>query len=315
MNSNPLQLIADNYIEVNKMMVREIELATAHPSLTGNYREEMWRKFFRSLIPLKFSLVHGAMIIDSDGGISNEVDITVIDEQYTPYIFQYNMLKLIPIEAVSMAIECKSKDLSKDKLEGITKWAESIEALQSKNTGIARMASGYCTGITNNTQSKTQPIKVLVSLKDSVKDSTLEKLKEDLGNHFDFIIQEQADVTDQQKMFQVLVKNEHKTLGWWGERLNKGIDCKNEQLGLKISSPNKWSEEQLQSVKDSNLIIKEETVITNTLGDLRIEGNPWLTLNLQLNQLLMLINNPMLFPHFAYATAFKKLQSEQSKPE
>ena len=32
-----------------------------------------------------------------------------------------------------------------------------------------------------------------------------------------------------------------------------------------------------------------------------------LTLNLQLNQLLMLINNPMLFPHIAYAEMFNAL--------
>ncbi|MFC7561502.1 hypothetical protein ACFQY3_24870 [Paenibacillus farraposensis] len=32
-----------------------------------------------------------------------------------------------------------------------------------------------------------------------------------------------------------------------------------------------------------------------------------MTLNFQLNQLLMLLNNPMLFPHFAYAKAFREL--------
>lgn len=45
---------------------------------------------------------------------------------------------------------------------------------------------------------------------------------------------------------------------------------------------------------------------TSTLAELKIEGNYLLSLNLQLNQLLMLINNPMLFPHFAYAKIFRE---------
>lgn len=39
-----------------------------------------------------------------------------------------------------------------------------------------------------------------------------------------------------------------------------------------------------------------------------------LTFNLQLNQLLMLINNPMLFPHIAYAEMFDR-NEEESKDE
>ena len=44
-----------------------------------------------------------------------------------------------------------------------------------------------------------------------------------------------------------------------------------------------------------------------TLTDLEIEGNPFLSLNLQLNQLIMLINNPMLFPHLAYTERFNSI--------
>ncbi|UPK44999.1 DUF6602 domain-containing protein [Paenibacillus pabuli] len=321
MNNNPLKLIADNYNDLNAMMVKEIELATAHPGLTGSYREEMWRKLFRSMIPLKFSFVHGAMIIDSDGGISNEVDIAVIDEQYTPYIFQYHNLKLIPIEAVSMVIECKSTSLPEEQL---IEWAKSIDDLNAKNTGIARMATGYSIGVTNITQSKTRPIKVLVSIKESTKDVTIEALKERLGDHFDFIVQEQVNVVAQNKLFQLLVKHEDKTLGWWGKRLNEHKDV--EQLKDFEKDPlpllGYVKESGVKELNDSGLeVISVAAVnpdaksitstITNTLEDLVIQGNPLLTLNLQLNQLLMLMNNPMLFPHFAYAKAFNKLNEKQ----
>ncbi|SDE03620.1 hypothetical protein SAMN05428987_0269 [Paenibacillus sp. CF095] len=317
MNSNPLKLIFDNYNELNNLMVKEIELATAHPGLTGSYREEMWVKFFRSIIPQKFSFVHGAMIIDSEGGISNEVDIAVIDEQYTPYIFQYHTLKLIPIEAVSMVIECKSTDLPTEQLET---WAKKIDSLHAKNTGIARMATGYATGVTNATQSRSQPIKVLVSIKKSVKDRTLMTTREELGEYFDFIIQEQIDKTSDNTKFEVLVKNEKKTLGWWGRRLNQHISDEADHSGLALlTSPDQHQAKNFKECK-IHLETKAEqspdgkdisiSYISNKLEDLRIPNNPLLTLNLQLNQLLMLVNNPMLFPHFAYANAFQNLVQE-----
>ncbi|WP_270165799.1 DUF6602 domain-containing protein [Paenibacillus sp. SYP-B4298] len=304
MGKNPFELIANNYIEMNKMMVKEIELATAHPGLTGNYREEMWKKFFRDIIPQKFSLVHGAMIIDSNGGISNEVDIAVIDEQYTPYIFQYHTLKLIPIEAVSMVIECKSKRFSQDMLTQLEEWAKSIDKLNTKQVGIARFANGYTMGFHNSSQTNTRPIKVLVSLKESIQDSTLDKLKDGMGNYFDFIIQEQPDESDGQKMFQVLVKHEDKTLGWWGEHLNNKEAKPDPNKGLQLTKS--LSAQDINVAKQYELNVQNDNLIMNKLKDLRVPGNPLLTLNLQLNQLLMLLNNPMLFPHFAYAKKFKK---------
>ena len=51
---------------------------------------------------------------------------------------------------------------------------------------------------------------------------------------------------------------------------------------------------------------------TATLEDLKVDGNHLLSLNLQLNQLLMLINNPMLFPHFAYAKVFRDQLGKKS---
>lgn len=54
-------------------MASEIELASIHNGITGSYREEMWMEFFRSIIPLKYSLAQGAIIIDSQGESSREM--------------------------------------------------------------------------------------------------------------------------------------------------------------------------------------------------------------------------------------------------
>lgn len=301
--------IIENYSSLNQAMVREIELASIHAGTTGGYREEMWMKFFRTIIPLKYSLAQGVIIIDSRGRCSREVDIAVYDEQYTPYVFQYNALKFIPIEAVAVAIECKSQKLFREKLEG---WAKSILELEPRASGIARMVSGYVTGITNTTQQRTRPILILASAwkrKSKHKSSNLEKL----GDTFDFILVQQSIKGEQQK-FELYVKNEGKKLGWWGQQLNNMAGPKEESKKepkeeyLNVFPPN-LTEGLLKNAKEEyrELKFNDDLKLENTLADLRITGNELLTLNFQLNQLLMLLNNPMLFPHFAYAKRFKEI--------
>lgn len=266
------QKLHENYINMNKMMVEEMELSSTHCVTTGSFREEMWFKFFRSIIPKKFSLERGVIIIDSDGNVSKEIDIAVFDEQYTPYVFQYNNLKFIPIEALAVAIECKSTSLNSSKIK---KWCKSLNNLKSNSSGIARMTASYCSSNTNPTQKRTRPILILACL---LKNCTvgLEELKQ----YFDFILSESSD--EKIFRFKVDLRYEDENLRFWGNYLN----------GKEANTDNKLD--------------RTEGQLRKTLRELRITDNPILTLNLQLNQLLMLLNNPMLFPHYAYADAFNK---------
>ncbi|WP_322922829.1 DUF6602 domain-containing protein [Paenibacillus campi] len=315
---NVFEKILSNYNYLNKSMVEEINLASSHDGLSGNYREEMWMKFFRSIIPMKYAMAQGVIIIDSDKNCSREVDIAVYDEQYTPYVFQYNTLKFIPIEAVAVVIECKSTNLNDQALQA---WSDSIEKLKPKVTGIARMVAGYATGITNSTQQRSRPIRILATNFERVKDVTFEELEERLKEVFDFILVKQKG--SQNSQFKLIVPNEGNTLGWWGNELNIGehTSATNSPLGI---IPKLQKEEQQKKQKENmemkiakncyeELKFKVDDTdgyrfITNKLKHLKIENNALLTLNLQLNQLIMLINNPMLFPHFAYAKAFKNPQ-------
>ena len=315
---NVFERINKNYNNLNKMMVEEMNLASEHDSTTGNYREEMWVKFFRSILPQKFSLAQGVLIIDSGGHVSKEVDIAVFDEQYTPYVFQYNTLKFIPIEAVALVIECKSSRLNKDNLKN---WAQSINDLCTRPSGVARLVGGYVTGLTNTTQKSTRPIKVLASLKQSTEKEALENTKAELGDHFDFIIQ-QVEADQKVKGFEVLIKNEDKPLGWWGNSLNnakngQNDDDKKEYLKIITNQEFKDNFKSYTELKfnDEDFSLKKTLSLKNTLKDLEVTDNPLLSLNFQLNQLLMLLNNPMLFPHFAYARMFNEQLAKVKKME
>lgn len=314
------KLIHENYKNMNCMMAEEMDIASLHGVITGDYREQMWMNFFRSIIPKKFSMSQGVLIIDSFGKVSKEVDIAVYDEQYTPYVFQYNTLKFIPIEAVAVVIECKSKSPNEDSLNA---WIERIDQLVPNPSGITRIVSGYSCAITNKSQLKTRPIKILATIKDCG-DKAIGTMEKEYCNKFDFII---IKDTKEDKSFNVLTKNENKRLGWWAKELNGvGNEDYLEIVCEKRGRLPNETEEFLKKEENESLqkyIMNELLAIENICGsedkkikvdkkleDLRIPNNPLLTLNFQLNQLLMLINNPMPFPHFAYAKRFREIIKE-----
>lgn len=291
--------IVANYGALGKVVLGEVAMVSKHPTIVGTNREGVWLDFFRRLLPKKFSLVSNVQIIDSYKGWSNEVDIAVIDEQYTPYIFQYQSLKLIPIEAVAMVIECKSTDL---KLASLKKWRKSIEGLKASRIGLARTISGLSIQLTNLTQIRTRPIAVLASF--SATD------KSEAYSLFDFTLHP-TQVKENETSFDLKVPNERQKLAWWNEQLNgktKKPDLEVLDLSYEhIKDLTPEDQKELQAAYGFETEQAGGYYLENTLADLRIKDQPLLTLNLQINQLLMLINNPMLFPHFAYARRLRAL--------
>ena len=295
-NEKVIEMIKENYKHLGTVIEKELELSSMHRGLSGHNRELMWLNFFRKIIPNKFVIEQNVMIIDSGGIVSKEVDIAVFDNQYTPYIFQYGNLKFIPIEAIAIVIECKSGGWANDELQ---KWHESIDKLKTSQTGIIRTIGGYSIGLTNKTQNSTRPIKILASMRNNPKVETLDKI----DKIFDFIIYRKVE-KNKFGIIDVKIPNIKKNLGWWGSKLN-GSEGNNDK-GLKIDrlveipkNVEYMKFEKVQTNDKNNMVF-----LKNTLEDFVIDDNPLLSINFQLNQLLMLINNPMLFPHFAYANLF-----------
>lgn len=115
-NNKTIQSILKNYSHLEESIAFQLSLSANHPPTTGACREKIWMSLFRQIIPRKFSIEQGVFIIDSCGNISQEVDLAVFDEQYTPYIFNYSNIKFIPIEAVAMVIQCKSTSIDRKKV-------------------------------------------------------------------------------------------------------------------------------------------------------------------------------------------------------
>ena len=280
-----IRKIAQNYIQLEKAIVSQLNLSSQHHLTTGNVREEIWKEMFERLVPHKFTVEQSVFIIDSSGKISNEVDLAIFDQQFTPYIFNYGKLKYIPIEAVAVVVQCKSQNLERDDLE---KWVESIERLRTSEKSLTRTQQGIVSGeLTEEekkekkkmTQTSTRPLRVLCHQ------------KSDYGGkasyNFDFVI------AAQNERLRIWSYPEESTIKQWYETLNHADEKMKDY---------RW-EFRGEDIGLASYSVKQETMHPDNseVGQTEVS---LLTLTFQINQLLMLINNPMFFPHQSYVKMF-----------
>lgn len=268
--------ILKNYRQAEETIVKQLHMEhTLHGGTAGSMREDVWKGLFEMIVPKKFVMEQSVFIIDSKEGISHEVDLAIVDETYTPYIFHYGRLKFIPIEAVAAVVECKSRTVSQGELET---WYESIAALKTADKSIARLASGIATGPVP-TQKSTRPIRILCTLTDAV--SHVEEM-------FDFVLMAIDEDTETGKRAHIDIRANRK-------RDNLYLYYKDLNFN-QVGSPNIAPEtaEKLQ-----NMPLEAYMVVDRQGKNISL-----LSFNFQFNQLLMLINNPMLFPHREYVNMF-----------
>ncbi|URZ15118.1 DUF6602 domain-containing protein [Clostridium felsineum] len=284
-----LKKLYENYKNIEKCVVDQLFLDTPNHQLTaGTYREEVWKDLFEKIIPKKFCIDQGVFIIDSNGNISDEVDLAIFDEQYTPYIFNYGKIKFIPIEAVAVVIQCKSVEL---KTKDLGEWIKSIDKLTTSLNSIVRVMPGLVDNNIENekntkSQTSTRPIRILCCI------GRNGEIKEAAINMFDICLCVNKDKNSLKKV----IKNESDTYYQWYESLNH---YKVERFGNNMQLYQDKKNTKGKDIKTSLLSIK---IVDNNENE-----NVILSLIFQLNQLLMLINNPMLFPHESYATLFNNI--------
>ena len=89
----------------------EQKLATArkafgHPGTKGDASESVWLEMLKTYLPQRYRATRGH-VVDSNGGISDQIDILIFDRQYSPFIFDFQGQIIIPAEAVYGAFEAK----------------------------------------------------------------------------------------------------------------------------------------------------------------------------------------------------------------
>lgn len=105
-----------------------------HPSALGDVSESKWREWLERYLPKRYAVEKG-FLVDSDGKLSEQIDVIIYDRQYSPFIFSEREVKYIPVESVYCIFEVK-QSMNKSHIEYASGKASSIDSLKVTSTSF-----------------------------------------------------------------------------------------------------------------------------------------------------------------------------------
>ena len=95
-----------------------------HPAEKGAATEFEWIEWFNNYLPKRYRAT-SAFIIDSENNISDQIDLVIHDNQYSPFILKQSNIEYIPSESVYAIFELKQElnskniDYTKSKIKSV----------------------------------------------------------------------------------------------------------------------------------------------------------------------------------------------------
>ncbi len=105
-----------------------------HQGTKGEATETSWIHLLREYLPNRYA-IERAIVVDSNGETSQQIDIVIFDRQYTPFVINFEGLVYIPAESVYAVFEVK-QDISKEHVEYASEKLHSVRRLLRTSTLI-----------------------------------------------------------------------------------------------------------------------------------------------------------------------------------
>ncbi|NBG64525.1 DUF6602 domain-containing protein [Acidiluteibacter ferrifornacis] len=110
-----------------------------HSPTKGGATELNWIDWLKKYLPNRYQ-VDQAFIVDSNGRFSEQMDLVIYDQQYSPFVFNQDGAIFIPAESVYAVFEIK-QDLDKANFEYASDKIKSVRLLNRTSAPIV-LASG-----------------------------------------------------------------------------------------------------------------------------------------------------------------------------
>ena len=112
-----------------------------HPGTKGEASENVWLDIFNTYLPRRYKAAK-AHVVDSRGAFSEQIDVVVYDEQYSPPIFLYKRQTIIPAESVYAVFEAK-QTLNAEHVKYARKKVASVRRLHRTSLSIPHAGGTY----------------------------------------------------------------------------------------------------------------------------------------------------------------------------
>lgn len=120
--------------EVLAVQLKLSSKSITHDGVLGEVNEQHFIKVLRKYLPLRYAIDRG-IVLDSNGATSDQIDIIIFDNQYTPTLLDQHAHRFIPAEAVYCVLEAKPT-INKTYLEYAGEKAKSVRALERTSVPI-----------------------------------------------------------------------------------------------------------------------------------------------------------------------------------
>jgi len=143
--SDGLKFLSDAFTYEQRTLEAKINAAQStitHDTTMGNVIESQWiGDFLQRYLPDRYAVGSG-IIINSEGKTSEQIDIVIHDNQYTPNLLSNGTHQFVPAESVYAIIEVKP-EIDKANLIYAGKKAESVRRLTRTSIGIRHAGGRY----------------------------------------------------------------------------------------------------------------------------------------------------------------------------
>lgn len=138
---NGKEFLRSAFAAEQEVLRLELELSSnsiTHSGVMGDVNEKHFMTVLRKYLPKRYA-VESAIVIDSNGATSDQIDIVIYDPQYTPTLLDQHDHRFVIAEAVYAVIEVKPT-INKEYLIYAGSKAESVRALERTTAPIVHAA-------------------------------------------------------------------------------------------------------------------------------------------------------------------------------
>lgn len=99
-------LLADFHQKIQNDL--ETARKLGHPTEKGDSSEAVWIDLFNRHLPKRYISRKGH-VVDSTGAFSDQIDVIIHDQQYSPLVFSFKGTEIVPAESVYAVFEAKQE--------------------------------------------------------------------------------------------------------------------------------------------------------------------------------------------------------------
>lgn len=141
---NGKEFLQQSFSMQQAMLKTQLEMSSAsitHNGTMGDVNERHFIEIIKRYLPDRYAVDTG-IVIDSNGKTSDQIDVIVFDNQYTPTLLDQKNHRFIPSESVYAVFEVKPH-IDKAYLTYAGKKAESVRMLKRTSVPIAHAGGTY----------------------------------------------------------------------------------------------------------------------------------------------------------------------------